>query len=178
VLSVNPIWWTSTVKAKAVAGIVLGLRFAHSHGLLHGHLTTSNILFDWDECIQIVDFKCMPLEVGGSDSQSEGQEGTEVVGFSSAGWRPEIDIQAFASILFELLFGRPPQDESSIPWGIPDFVSNIIKTGLSPISGRSSSFNTILDLLKQNNFAIEDGVDSAEVSRFVSWVESAEALDK
>jgi hypothetical protein len=32
VISVNPIWWTSTVKAKAVAGIVLGIRFAHSLG--------------------------------------------------------------------------------------------------------------------------------------------------
>jgi serine/threonine protein kinase len=37
VVSVNPIWWTSTVTAKAVAGIVLGLRFAHSLGLVHGH---------------------------------------------------------------------------------------------------------------------------------------------
>jgi serine/threonine protein kinase len=45
VFSVNPKWWTSTVKAKAVAGIVLGLRFAHSLGLVHGHLTGNNILF-------------------------------------------------------------------------------------------------------------------------------------
>jgi serine/threonine protein kinase len=56
VVSVNPIWWTSTVKAKAIAGIVLGLRFAHSLGLLHGHLTSHNILFDSDHCIQIVDW--------------------------------------------------------------------------------------------------------------------------
>jgi serine/threonine protein kinase len=46
VLSVNPIWWTSAVKAKTVAGIVLALRFAHSLGLIHGHLTGTNILFD------------------------------------------------------------------------------------------------------------------------------------
>jgi hypothetical protein len=30
VISEDPIWWTATAKAKAVAGIVLGLRFAHS----------------------------------------------------------------------------------------------------------------------------------------------------
>jgi serine/threonine protein kinase len=56
VVSVHPKWWTSIVKAKAVAGIVLGLRFSHSLGLIHGHLTTSNFLFDSNYCIQIVDF--------------------------------------------------------------------------------------------------------------------------
>jgi serine/threonine protein kinase len=56
VVSVNPLWWTSTVNAKAVAGIVAGLRFAHSFGLLHSQLTANNILFDSDRCIQIVDF--------------------------------------------------------------------------------------------------------------------------
>jgi serine/threonine protein kinase len=46
VLSVNPVWWTATVKAKAIAGIVLSLRFAHSLGLMHGHLNSNNIFFD------------------------------------------------------------------------------------------------------------------------------------
>jgi serine/threonine protein kinase len=57
VLSVNPVWWTSTVKAKVVAGIVLGLRFAHSLGSFHGCLSARNILFDSNHFIEIVDFK-------------------------------------------------------------------------------------------------------------------------
>jgi serine/threonine protein kinase len=174
VVSVNPLWWTSTVKAKAIAGIVLGLRFAHSLGLVHGHLTGNNILFDSDHCIEIVDFNAIVLEA----SENESESGTQLIGFSRKGWTPERDIEAFASILFELMFGHPPQGEVSIPTGIPDFVSKIIKSGLSPISERSYSFNTILDTLKQNNFWIEDGVDSAEVSSFVSWIESAEYPDK
>jgi hypothetical protein len=36
VLSVRPVWWTSTMKAKVIVGIVLALRFAHSLGLVHG----------------------------------------------------------------------------------------------------------------------------------------------
>jgi hypothetical protein len=52
VISVNPKWWTSTVKAKAIAGLVLGLRFVHSLGLIHGHLTSHNI-----RLIQIIAFK-------------------------------------------------------------------------------------------------------------------------
>jgi serine/threonine protein kinase len=174
VVSVNPLWWTPTVKAKAVAGIVLGCRFAHSLRLLHSHLTMSNILFDSDHCIQIVDFDPILLEVG----ESESEEGTQVRGFSGEGWTPEKDIEAFATILFELLFGCPPQGDASIPTGIPEFVSKVIKSGLFHRSRISYSFNTILELLKHNDFRIEDGVDSAEVSAFVSWVESAEQADK
>jgi hypothetical protein len=36
----------------------------------------------------------------------------------------------------------------------------------------------ILDILNQNDFAIEDGVNSGGVSVFVSWVESAEDPDQ
>jgi serine/threonine protein kinase len=180
VVSVNPLWWTPTVKAKAVAGLVLGLRFAHSLGLVHGHLTGNNILFDSDHCIQIVDFNPIVLDVGENEneSESESEDGTRLVGFSSERWTLERDIQAAASILFELVFGRPQQGEESIPTNIPDFVSMMIKSGLSPLSGRSYSFNTVLEILKQNKFQIEDGVDSAEVSGFVSWVESAEQAAK
>jgi serine/threonine protein kinase len=138
-VSVHPMWWTSTLRAKAVAGIVLGLRFAHSLGLVHGHLTRNNIVFDSDHCIQIVDFNRMILEVdeSDSDSESESEEGTQLVGFSGKRWTLDKDIQAFASILSELVFGNIPPDEASIPTGIPDFVSTIIRTGLFPTFGRN-----------------------------------------
>jgi serine/threonine protein kinase len=178
VVSVNPKWWTSTVKAKAVAGLVLGLRFAHSLGLVHGHLTVNNILFDSDHSIQIVDFNSIIVEVGENESRRESEEGAQLVGFSGEGLALEKDIQAFASILFELMLGHPPQGEAFIPTGIAGFVSKIIKSGLSALSGRRCSFNTILKILKQNDFRIEDGVDSAEVSAFVKWVESAEYPEK
>jgi serine/threonine protein kinase len=182
VVSVNPVWWTSTVKTKAIAGIVVGLRFAHSLGLVHGHLTGNNILFDSDHCIQIVDFHPIVLEDREMEKememQSESEEATQLVGFSGKRWTLERDIQAFTSILFELVFGRPLEDEASIPTVIPDFVPRIIKSGLSPISARSYSFNTILKTLKENDFAIEDGVDSREVSAFINWVESAEPPNK
>jgi serine/threonine protein kinase len=174
VLRVDPVWWTSTVKAKAIAGIVLGLRFAHSLGLVHGNLTMNNILYDSDYCIQIVDFNAIALEV----DKSENEEVTPFGGFSGKGWTHERDIQAFASILFELVFGRPLQDEASIPTGIPNFVSMIIESGLSPLSRLSYSFNTILKILKKNDFQIEDDVDSAEAAAFVSWAQSAEQPDK
>jgi hypothetical protein len=116
------------------------------------------------------------LEVG--ENKHENAKRTQPSSFSGEGWTPKKDIQAFASILFELMFGHPPHGETSIPTGIPGFVSGIIELGFSPISGTSYSFNHILKILKQNNFKIEDGVDSTEVSAFVSRVESAEYSDK
>jgi hypothetical protein len=166
----NPEWWTSTVKAKIVAGIVLGLWFAHSFGLLHGCLTTNNILFDLDDGLQIVDFQPMLLDVA--------EEGTQIGGFSGEGWSPETDVHAFASILFEIVVGRSADGETCAPSDIPAFVSRIIETVLWSTSETRLSFHDIFEILKQNNFQIEDDVDSGEVSAFVSWIESAERHNK
>jgi hypothetical protein len=56
VISTSPEWWTPTAKAKAIVGIVLGMRFAHRFGLLDGHLTGDNVLCDDDGLIPICDF--------------------------------------------------------------------------------------------------------------------------
>jgi hypothetical protein len=142
--------------------------------LFHGHLTGNNILFDSDHCIQIVDFRPIRLEIG----ENENEEGTELGGFSGEGGRPEQDIQAFASILFEIVVGRPATGETSIPANIPAFISMMIRSGLWSKSGLERSFNDIFKILKQKDFLISADVDSAEVSAFVSWVESAEHPEK
>jgi serine/threonine protein kinase len=176
VVSVRPGWWTSTLKAKVIAGILLALRFVHSLGLVHGSLTGNNILFDSDHNIQIVDFKPIGLEVGESESEGQSEERTQLGGFSEQRWTPQTDIYGFASILFEIVVGRPANGEGSVPTNIPSFVSRIIKTGLW--SKKRCSFADVLEILKENNFQIEDGVDSAEVFAFISWVESAEQEEK
>jgi serine/threonine protein kinase len=168
VLSVRPAWWTSTVKAKVIAGIVLGLRFAHSLGLQHGHLTGSHIVFDSDHCIQIVDFKPILFQV----DERRGEKKPQLGSFLETKWTQKTDVSAFASIFFEIVVGRPANGEVSVPMNIPGFVSKIIEFILQ--SDRGCSFHDILDFLKENEFQIEDGVDSAEVFAFVNWVESAE----
>jgi hypothetical protein len=172
VLSVDPVRLTSTVKAKIIAGIVLGLRFVHSLGLFHGHLTTNDILVDSNDCIQIVDFQPMLLKVGAMEGESEG--GTQLGMFSEEGWTRKRDIEAFASIVFEIMVDRPRRSETSIPPDIPSFVSEMIERSFSLKFKAKYSFQDIFETLQANEFRIEDDVDSAEVSAFVSWVESAE----
>jgi hypothetical protein len=176
VLSVNPVWWTATVKAKAVAGIVLGLRFAHSLGLIHGRLDSNNIIFDSDHLIQITNFYPIGLEVGESRKDGNVCAG----GFSGKGWSSNPDIRGFGLILFEIVFDHPAKlvdvsnDQMIVHPNVPAFVSKIIATSQSPNLQTTDSFLDIFEILKANNFAIVSGVDSADVLSFVNWVESFE----
>jgi hypothetical protein len=43
-VSKSPEWRTQKAKAKAIGGIVLGLQFPHSLGLVHKHLTGNTII--------------------------------------------------------------------------------------------------------------------------------------
>jgi hypothetical protein len=84
-------------------------------------------------------------------------------------------------LLFEIVSGRPwsrPSDakadmEVIVPPGVPSFVSEMIEGGLRPRTrGRSElSFIDIFEILKENHFRIVSGVDSEEVSAFVSGIE-------
>jgi hypothetical protein len=111
-------------------------------------------------------------------SENNSEEETQLGGFSGEFWTPKIDSRAFASILFEFLFRRPPQSEISTHTRIPAVVSSVIESRPSPISGPTDSFTALFEILKQNHFQIEGSVDSAEVSASVSSVESAEHPEK
>jgi hypothetical protein len=161
VISASPSWWTPTTKAKAIVGLVLALRFWHSLGLVQGRLTTNNIVFDSNHQIQITDLLC-------------GLSSRDVYGFSSEGWNPKRDIRGFVSILFEIIVGRPLNDETYITADVPMFVSDMIEAGLSNEKRGLSSFRNIFEILKCHDFRIVPGVGSAEVLTFVDWVEQLE----
>jgi serine/threonine protein kinase len=170
VISINPVWWTATVKSQTVAGIVLALRFAHSLGLLHGCLGTSNILFDVDHRIQIGDFG--PIRLTGHETEGIANVG----GFYGEGWNPKTDVSAFVSILIEIMVGHPVNGETSLPKDVPQFISRIIEAGLSSETQTRRSFRDIFEILRRNDFRIMAGVDSEEVLAFVRWVESTEEV--
>jgi hypothetical protein len=65
-------------------------------------------------------------------------------------------------------------ERAEIPVFVPTFVSVIIKSGLSANPRERPSFNDISEALKENCFRIADGVNSDEVSAFVSLIESTE----
>jgi hypothetical protein len=69
-------------------------------------------------------------------------------------------------LFFEIVAGRPLPPPGAAQ------VSEIIEEALRPRAGAQLSFIAIFETLKANDFGIVAGVDSAEVSAFVSRVES------
>jgi serine/threonine protein kinase len=167
----SPEWWTPTAKAKAIVGVVLSMRFAHSFGLLHGHLTSDNVHFDEDRVIQVSDFclKRLPEVEGNSETIAEAG------GFSGANWRPEADVRGFADLLSKIVIGDSGE-ESGNSQSIPTFVLKMIEEGQSEDSKVKMSFVDIFETLKAKDFRILKGVDSNEVSNFVSSIELSERL--
>jgi hypothetical protein len=57
---------------------------------------------------------------------------------------------------------------------VPEFVSALIKSGLSAYLREIFSFNDISEALKKNYFKIVDGVDFNKFSAFINLVEFSE----
>jgi serine/threonine protein kinase len=171
VISGSPDWWTPTAKAKAIVGIVLSMRFAHSYGLVHGHFTANNVLFDEDGVIEICDFCVKSLSEVGGNSEAI----VEVGGFSKESWRPEADVRGFAELLSQIVIDGS-SEENRISQSVPAFVLKTIEQGQSSDSNATVSFVEIFETLKSEKFKILEGVDSKEVFNFVSWIELSERL--
>jgi serine/threonine protein kinase len=171
VISTSPGWWTPTAKVKAIVGIVLSMRFAHSFGLLHGHLTEDNVVFNDEGLIQICDFCLQGLSEAGNNPDTM----AEVEGFSGERWRPDVDVKAFAELLSRIVIGASGEDSRS-RLSVPVFVLKMIEGGQSSDSKAALSFVDIFNTLEGNGFRILEGVDLKEVSNFARWIEFSEAL--
>jgi hypothetical protein len=88
------------------------------HDLIHGCFTTRNLVFDLNHRIQMTDFLSNLSERAKRE-------------FSNEGWNPATDVPGFASLLFQIIVGRPASDEVSVPADLPMFVSHLIEAGLS-----------------------------------------------
>jgi hypothetical protein len=121
--------------------------------------------------IQISDFCTKSL----IDLESTRGVEADVGGFSGESWRPKADVRAFTVILWEIAAGTSGGQDGRSP-DVPSFISRIIERGQSADLKSTESFADILRTLKENDFKIMEGVDSQEVSNFVSWIEWSETL--
>jgi hypothetical protein len=165
------LWWTPTAKAKAIVGLVMGLRFAHSLGIVHGHLTANQMFLNENGVIQITGFD---QNGTGEFEDNEGAD-ADIGVFSGESWTPKADIQAFTRILSEIVVGSSAEQGCGRS-GIPSFIYEMIEGGEYADRKSIESFPGILNILKQHNFKIMEGVDVEEVSRFVRWIEWSETL--
>jgi serine/threonine protein kinase len=173
------------------------MKFVHRFGWFWGNLKPSNILFDESHQIQIVDI--VPNREESHCRENFDGSALKANGVPSEFAAPEVlsgrkltqkaDVFAFASILFSIVVGHRPLRETAersgraerpvivgdaIPGFVPDFVSQLIRYGLSTDPNNRPSFNEIIEVLKENDFKIAEEVDSEAVSAFVNSVESSE----
>jgi serine/threonine protein kinase len=187
-----------TAKSIAVVGIVLGMRFVHSFGLVCMNLKPSNILFSESHQIQIVDI--IPNQTESHCRETFDERTQQAIGVLSEFAAPEVlsghkprqkaDIFSFALLLFSIIVGHCPLEEAgergdraersrivpdTIPGFVPEFVSELIRSGLSINPNDRPSFNEILQVLKEENFKIAEEVDSEAVLALISSVELSES---
>jgi hypothetical protein len=62
-----------------------------------------------------------------------------------------VDIRGFTSLLFEILVGKPANDEQTIPLAVPWFACKMIEAGLSLKMTRIPSFQNVSETLEQSS---------------------------
>jgi serine/threonine-protein kinase len=98
-----------------------GLAYAHEHRVLHRDIKPENLMFDAENTLKVTDFGIATV-LGGDDSLATGDG--EIIG-TPAYMAPEqaeggeigpaADVYAVGTMLYELLSGRLPFDESGDP---------------------------------------------------------------
>ena len=83
-------------------GIAQGMRAAHDQGLFHGNLRPSNILFDEQGCVKIVDFGL--IEHYAESNKNWYSRPNEPMGELA-------DIYAVGVIFYQMVIGQPPGSE-------------------------------------------------------------------
>jgi serine/threonine protein kinase len=184
-------FWNPTGKGIMICGIVLGMRFVHSRGIIHSDLKPSNILVNGEGRALIGDFGASraivpdwtPTPTGtvyyaAPEMLEEGENCTT-----------KSDVFQFGLVLYEILVEQPVFDSSQRPFDVLRRLRAMDLPGIPPRCGtcmshlirqcwRKSqtdrpSFDAIFRLFQKRQFEIIPGADAQEIRRFcdavVSW---------
>jgi serine/threonine protein kinase len=184
--------------AMIVTGIVLGMRYLHSRGIIHRDLTPSNIFVDWDCIVRIGDLSHSVI-AGETEGEAAPNQRTLFDAFYAApesfdnSPTLESDVFSFGVILCELLSGEagfsrcltPPEMMKLVVLAharpsIPSFVCSEVKELIVDCWANEPterpSFQDILFRLDRMDFRITAGVRTEKVRRFVNAVKAQEKI--
>jgi hypothetical protein len=185
----GPRWWTAGRKIWAILGIVLGMKYIHSKGVIHRDLKPENIFIDDNRRIRIGDFDSSRLVDIGVTMTNTGTPLHMAPEMDTGHYDEKVDIYSFGLIMYEIVtsdsifssdgFGkmqllvklqsgwRPTIDESVRP-----FSRRIIERCWSLKSSDRPSFEEIWEEMCQNGFDLIPGGKKSDSASFLSWVEN------
>jgi hypothetical protein len=186
-------FWNATGHCIIICGIVLGMRYVHSRGVLHRDLKPSNILINHHGHTLIGDFGSSCLE---RDVSSELSEGATVryaapEQFEETIVTAKVDVFSFGLILYEILTEQPVFEPSCrvfdvigrhrngtmppLPEAYPAFVGELLSQCWLKNPADRPSFSDIFALIESRQFKVLAGTDDAAVFAYVFAVLGWEA---
>jgi serine/threonine protein kinase len=168
-----PLFWTPTGIGIIICGIVLGMRYIHGRGIIHGDLKPGNILLNEKGHPLIADFgssrfqsdHATPLPDTGTVRYAAPERFSEGAVLTS-----KIDVFSFGLILYELVVGSPvfpPSDSQfdvirrlraralpAVPPRYGPLMQDLIGRCCETDPDSRPSFQDILDLFRREEFQI------------------------
>jgi serine/threonine protein kinase len=182
-----------TGKAIVVVGIVVGMRYIHSRGIVHQDLKPENILLDERDYPKIGDvgnsrFCDLKLRIA-NGSRTGLYIAPEM--YQDQDWTPAVDVYSFALIFYEVFAGREAFVATSnpaavmkkvvygyrpsLPSSIDRTVAHVITQAWSGAPAARGSFDDIFDALRRIDFKMTPAVDSGKVTEFLAHVDASVA---
>jgi serine/threonine protein kinase len=184
----RPPFWTDTGIAIIVCGIISGIEFIHSQGIVHRDIKPANILLDGRFHSLIGDFGSSKMISAGCRASHEVTthlyEAPELLNQSE--YTNKVGVFSFAVVLYEILGGTlddSPKFVLEVMKGaraaFPDWINDNMKSLISRCWAEDPddrpSFTEIMSELKRIEFKILPDVDCVSVKEFLSDVESKRA---
>jgi serine/threonine-protein kinase len=181
----SPFFWNPTGIGIIICGIVLGMRYVHSSGVVHRDLNPGNILLRSEGYPMISDFGTCHLE---SDDGTPASESGTAYYSAPELWLEGVvatrksDVFSFGLLLYELIVGSPVFCESDgalvvarrlehrdfppIPADCGSLMQDLIPRCWSANPDDRPSFGEILELFQRHQFRLLPNADAKAIQEF------------
>jgi serine/threonine protein kinase len=192
VLRERPPWLDRTAKTIILVGMVMGMAFMHSKGLVHRALRPASIVLDEGHRPRICDFGTCTSRASTSTLTLSGRAiGTPLYAapelFVEVQYSEKVDVYSFVLMLFEIVVGVPVfqpgitlfqlarklemDERPDIPEKVPPRTRDLIASGWSKDPNRRPSFAEIFEVMKECRYRlIDEHIDSSAIDGYVEWV--------